>query len=89
MCNVSNHSHHNPLDLVDPSIDIYLHPTVTDNVSEGNVYNSGNGSANAMTSEIHILTPSAYKKNCCTLEGWEYDDTYKLHVFIHEYLHSP
>jgi len=26
---------------------------------------------------------------CCTIEGWKYDDTYMLHVYTHEYLHSP
>ncbi|QMV40339.1 hypothetical protein [Cohnella cholangitidis] len=68
---------------------IYLHPKATDQVSEGNVYNLGKGSANALTSEIHVISPSAYQTACCTMEGWKYDDSYIFKLFIHEYIHSP
>jgi hypothetical protein len=72
-------------------IDIYLHPTKTDRVYEGVAYNFGYGGADTMSSDIHILTPSAYQKNgsSSTLEGWEFDDNFQFHMLTHEYIHSP
>lgn len=70
-------------------IDIYLHPTTNDRVTEGDAYNGANGGAEAMTSEIHILTPSAYHKKGSTIEGWQYDDNFRYYLYTHEYLHSP
>lgn len=69
---------------------IYLHPVAIDNVDEGNAYNKTYGTDEVLKTEIHVLTPSAYQKKCCTLEGGTYDDpSYFTHLFKHEYIHTP
>ncbi|SEL78694.1 hypothetical protein [Paenibacillus sp. OK003] len=69
---------------------IYLHPTATDQVSEGSAYNYTYGTAEVLKSEIHVLTPSAYQKKGYTLDGGTYDNPeYFTHLFKHEFIHTP
>lgn len=69
---------------------IYLHPAATDQVNEGNAYNYTYGTADVLKTEIHVLTPSAYEKQCCTLDGGNYNDpSYFTHLFKHEFIHTP
>ncbi|GGA46828.1 hypothetical protein [Paenibacillus physcomitrellae] len=68
---------------------IYLHPSASDNVDEGNAYNKTFGTGEVLKTEIHVLTPSAYQKKGYTLEGGLYDEDYFTHLFKHEFIHTP